>query len=59
MLILKSKKAEKRIAGQYSIIHPVTEIKGIILLLLMFLMLSGCASFERKDIGYSVPKARL
>lgn len=36
-------------------LKSITEIKKIILLLMMFLMLSGCASFARRDIGYSLP----
>ena len=55
MLILKNKKLERRNTDQYSILHSITEIKGIMLLLMMFLVLSGCASFARKDIGYGLP----
>jgi hypothetical protein len=55
MLILKSKKLERRTTDQYSILHSIAESKGIILLSMMFLVLSGCASFARKDIGYGLP----
>ena len=55
MLILKNKKLERRITDQYSILRSNTEITGIMLLLIMFLVFSGCASFVRKDIEYSVP----
>jgi len=48
MLILKNKKVERKITSQYSILHQITEIKRIALLLMVFLMLSGCASFAHE-----------
>jgi uncharacterized caspase-like protein len=52
---MKSKITARKTPEQYSILHSITEIKRILLFLMTLLLLSGCASFARKDIGYAVP----
>jgi uncharacterized caspase-like protein len=53
--MMKSERVERRTPDRYSILHSITEIKGIMSLLMMLLVLCGCASFVRKDIEYGLP----
>jgi uncharacterized caspase-like protein len=53
--MMKSERVERRTPDRYSILHSITEIKRIMSLLMMLLVLCGCASFVRKDIEYGLP----